>query len=224
MKGLCDFCRVRIIRGLLIQVEQTQTPPPTHPAAHPTARGAQVSKASFWPSPQAEALWFQIGFGFPSEGKSFPSALWTNSSCLRLSLVAPRLLTMWEPKSFDVIICSGQQLRASEKVRATASSDHHPLSRRPGSLLNDADLLRDVSILTPPPTPIHTKWYQALLLISQEQAKHSVPVPTPKRKVQTKFKEKVYQQINHKPLINSISQELWELKLYVLAITFSCLQ
>lgn len=79
--------------------------PPTQ-LPTPTARGAQVSKASFWPSPQAEALWFRIGFGFKRR-QVLPSALWTNSSVYGWALWPLVCSPCGELQSlFDVIICS----------------------------------------------------------------------------------------------------------------------
>lgn len=106
MKGLCDFCRVRIIRGLLIQGTDTDSPhPPTQLPTPYSARGSSGFKSQLGRAPQAEALWFQICFGFQAR-QVLPSALWTNSSVYGWALWPLVCSPCGELQSlFDVIIC-----------------------------------------------------------------------------------------------------------------------
>ena len=152
MKGLCNFCRVRIIRGLLIQVEQTPTPYPPPPGPPPQQEELRFQKPASGRALRLRLCGFRLVLA-SSEGKSF----------LLLSELIPAFTA--EPcgpssahhvgsfKVFSMWLFVLSTAPCLWKVRATASSDHSSsLSARITSQ-QCRPSGETLSILTPPPHP-----------------------------------------------------------------------
>lgn len=123
IKILCNFCRVKIIRGFAY-TSGTDTNLPNRPP--PQQQELRFQKQAFCLALRLRFCGFRLVLA-SSKGKSF-LLLSELIPAFTLSVVAPCLLTMWgASKSFrcDYLFC--QQLHASEKGGSLLIAITHPL-------------------------------------------------------------------------------------------------